>query len=706
MNLHKFAVIGLLAAMTGMSWADLTDWILLDDFQQFEDGQIYTDVTDIGWHGSSMSGTDEYWFLANPDNQEDIGMYVESGYVDGNPTNVWIQKGLPGGGIPPGETGTLFFRCYWTGFDSPWSIGTADSELVYNADGDQIVPGGWSDFNALIRLGGDHDLEHRDGRHYFTTNPPAIVDFNTWYNFWMVVENTWDMSVSPPVSTGVYTLYVQGPGFGDQVSPPLVPVGTLPSKDKAFIRRAPVDKDGNPQAIIWFNFATHSGSPAEPTADDAFRLDDIYFSPGDNLTPPVVIDDPLRPAVPSNLEATLISGTQIQLTWEDNASNETGYKVSMKTGFEGDWIEKAIVEGEDLSNFLVEGLDTKQQYRFTVQAYTDESESGYSNVANASWNNPILQGAELGKWNWWELEWFGQFLEVNKDWIYHDELGMLYLFGEDSGSFQMYSSDMECWFWTSADLFPYLYKYDSYEGWYYYYTGAASEDRWFARLADETYVRAPYINEAVPQPAAPTGLKAAATSASQIRLSWNDNADYEVGYKIFMMTDDFGTWIELAQTQRKNLSYYFLSDVDTSQPISFKVQAYKYGSESEFSNVAMADAFNPVTGSWALIDDFEQFSDGTVYVHATEIGWHASSLGGTDEYWFLADPHDPENIGLFVESGGYGIGFSNVWAQKALPGGGIPPGTIGTLFFRCLWSGFSSNWAILHLRRQKRTFGI
>jgi len=258
-------------------------WTLIDDFQQWNEGEIFVDATDIGWHASSPAGTDEYWMLADPWDPSNIALFVETGGYGIGTKNVWIQKELPGGGIAPGETGTLFWRCLWSGFSNYWHIGTADKPLEFDdITGRQTTPGAWGDFNALVWLGDAQNIEHRDGDKYVSTNPPVVVDVNNWYYFFMIVENKWDMNTAPPTCTGVYTLYMQGPGIGDV--PTLIPVGTDPGKDSAFIRRAPVDTEGNPQSIIWVMFATNSSSANNPPFRGPFLLDDFYFSPGMNLS--------------------------------------------------------------------------------------------------------------------------------------------------------------------------------------------------------------------------------------------------------------------------------------------------------------------------------------------------------------------------------------------------------------------------------------
>src|ERR1051326_9518057 len=43
------------------------------------------------------------------------------------------------------------------------------------------------------------------------------------------------------------------------------------------------------------------------------------------------------PAAPSNLGATAVSSSQINLNWQDNSSNESGFKILRGTTVNGTW---------------------------------------------------------------------------------------------------------------------------------------------------------------------------------------------------------------------------------------------------------------------------------------------------------------------------------------------------------------------------------
>lgn len=104
-----------------------------------------------------------------------------------------------------------------------------------------------------------------------------------------------------------------------------------------------------------------------------------WVKPG---TPP-----PAVPAAPTTLAATATSASQINLSWKDNATNETGYKIERKTGAGGTWAQVGTA-GANATSFSSTGLSASTQYFFRVRANNGTGDSGYSNEANATTQAP------------------------------------------------------------------------------------------------------------------------------------------------------------------------------------------------------------------------------------------------------------------------------------------------------------------------------
>lgn len=89
------------------------------------------------------------------------------------------------------------------------------------------------------------------------------------------------------------------------------------------------------------------------------------------------------PAAPSNLNASAISSAQINLTWTDNATNETGYKLERKTGAGATYAQIAAT-GVGITNYSDTGLAASTTYYYRVRATNSIGDSAYSNETNAT----------------------------------------------------------------------------------------------------------------------------------------------------------------------------------------------------------------------------------------------------------------------------------------------------------------------------------
>ena len=87
------------------------------------------------------------------------------------------------------------------------------------------------------------------------------------------------------------------------------------------------------------------------------------------------------PNAPSNLSASAVSGSRINLSWTDNSANEDGFKIERKTGT-GSYTEIGTV-GPNISTFACQNLQPCSDNTYRIRAYNSGGNSEYSNDANA-----------------------------------------------------------------------------------------------------------------------------------------------------------------------------------------------------------------------------------------------------------------------------------------------------------------------------------
>jgi hypothetical protein len=91
----------------------------------------------------------------------------------------------------------------------------------------------------------------------------------------------------------------------------------------------------------------------------------------------VRVGDTGVPAAPSQLTAVATSGTQVYLSWQDNANNETGFVVERR-GSRAPFSVIATLPANTTS-FLDSGRTPNIQYQYRVRAVGTQGASAYSN---------------------------------------------------------------------------------------------------------------------------------------------------------------------------------------------------------------------------------------------------------------------------------------------------------------------------------------
>jgi predicted phage tail protein len=90
------------------------------------------------------------------------------------------------------------------------------------------------------------------------------------------------------------------------------------------------------------------------------------------------------PAAPNGLTAGGATSSTIKLTWSDNASNESGFKIERCTGVGCTNFAQIATVGSNVTTYTNSGLAASTAYSYRVRAYNSGGDSAYSNVVSAT----------------------------------------------------------------------------------------------------------------------------------------------------------------------------------------------------------------------------------------------------------------------------------------------------------------------------------
>jgi hypothetical protein len=292
-----------------------------------------------------------------------------------------------------------------------------------------------------------------------------------------------------------------------------------------------------------------------------------YGDVGQYLISGVVVPPGSVLPAPTDLSAAAIGPDKIQLSWSDNASDETGYQIERST--DGvDWLAVAQVDA-DINSYIDVGLQPATIYNYRVAAVQGIYLSEYSNEAGAmTW--PAIPAAPT---------------DLTATAIASDQVHLTWSDNANNETAYVLEHSVDGLLWPTIAVLPtdstsytdygliaataYLYRVRALNGL------TPSADSNLASTATPA-----------PAPDAPSGLTAIAVGSHQINLSWNDNSAAETGYAVESSLN--GTsWTTIAQLPSGSASYASIG-LQAATAYYFRVRALNGAVSSGASNVAVA----------------------------------------------------------------------------------------------------------------------
>ncbi len=274
----------------------------------------------------------------------------------------------------------------------------------------------------------------------------------------------------------------------------------------------------------------------------------------------------------SNPNAVAVSESRIDIAWQDNSSNETGFEVHRSTtGPAGTFTLRAST-GAGVTSFYDAGLTHSTQYCYKVRAFRitgrKTSYSEFSTTACATTPAPPPPAAPSGadatpsgsttvRVGWWDNS-------TNED-------GFRIERSLDAGAS-----------WTIAGT-----DGPNSTG-FFYDIGRTSEQQVCYRvIAFNAGGDSPPSNtDCTTPPAAPTSLTVAAVDQATVELTWTDNSAVEDGYEVWT-ADPCCVLLDLLPANSTSYRFSGNGSYGTDDPylVSYFVQATKDGGYSDGSNI-------------------------------------------------------------------------------------------------------------------------
>jgi hypothetical protein len=330
-------------------------------------------------------------------------------------------------------------------------------------------------------------------------------------------------------------------------------------------------------------------------------------------------------AAPSDLSASIVSRTQIDLSWNDNADNEDGFIIERKTGT-GSYSEITPLAANTTS-YSDTDVSACTDYTYRVYAFNAVNNSGYTNEASVTTPGPYMctpvsipgiievedfdtggegiayhdtspgnsggqyrlgenvdiENCDLGGYDiGWTAdgEWLEYTVNVTTAGLYQVALKTASPGATGSIRLQMNRNDIT----GAIPLFP----TGSWQTWQTTTVSNVSLETGLKTIRVEILSSGFNIDNITfnKVPEAPTGLTAHAGSFDQVNLSWEDNSDCETQYIIDRSLTGTGNWIQLATVNSNTTQYtHYPQSLST---LYYRVYANNNGIVSDYSNIANA----------------------------------------------------------------------------------------------------------------------
>jgi len=287
------------------------------------------------------------------------------------------------------------------------------------------------------------------------------------------------------------------------------------------------------------------------------------------------------PTAPSGLTANAVSSSQVDLAWMDNSSNEDGFRVERSDDAGATWSQAGVDLAPDVVAFSDTSVLPVSTYQYRVYAFNLSGNSLPSNVAEVSTPDvPPAAPTALMTTSVTsvqvDLAWTDNAIALN------NEDGFVIERSTDGGSnwSSVGQTVADSTTFSDTTVVPgtsYLYQV-------------------YAFNANGNSVPSNNVQADVPNviPADPINLTATTVASMQVDMSWVDNSNNEVGFRI-ERSDDGGTmWNQVGQTVANVMTF---SNTGLAPGTGYMYRVYAFNAVGDSANPTNVLAVTTTTGT-------------------------------------------------------------------------------------------------------------
>ena len=266
------------------------------------------------------------------------------------------------------------------------------------------------------------------------------------------------------------------------------------------------------------------------------------------------------PVAPSGLVALTASSSQVNLTWQDNSSDESGFMVQRASSSSGPWTQIGIV-GANVTSCAHTGLTASTTYYYRVCAYNASGNSVFSSVTSAA--TPAAPDTTAPSIPTGVIATATSTSQVSVSWNVSTDSG-----GSGVAGYQVYRDGTLITTTTAASYADSGLSAATQ----YCYTIVASDNAGNNSSASSAAcVTTPSGSST--DPAAPSNLATMAVTSTSITLNWQDNSNNETGFQIQRATSSGGPW-SVVGTVGANVTSYMDAGLSSSTTFYYQVAAF------------------------------------------------------------------------------------------------------------------------------------